>query len=417
MRFLYADSTPFPLMHDFIAALDSFIVHGARVVQLDAEIRTLRAQAEDARNARRKADEELEAFHRVTTKALETVPDGAGTATVEYARKLSELALEVVAETKKSLATAEDHDVQTERREVGRRRAEIHAELQSFLTVLQLPVLEARVSLQLAEGRNELSAVFTHPEEIVAAFLLDAAKLPPWRQPRKVGDFATNVELPVGIKRGWFSKAVHQENAVIDESFIGSFKLETHRLEIQLRRKPTEKDTLELALLREGDEVTAEVHHLDDAEAEGQRIPLDPAAVANLQRLWDGLREGLATVLTERKALQSIEFRGADVVDLDHGTDFVRQVVAQLAPVVTEIARRTPNAEELSLKLEKEGGRREEIYVRKADLADKLRALAPDLQRVFSPLGILQGVTDESSPQVEYHELTADEEIPPVDAE
>lgn len=418
MRFLYADSEPFPPMYDFIAALDSFVVHAARVVQLDAEIRTLRAQAEDARTARRKSEEELETFHKTTMKELEErLPEGADAAAQEYVRRLSEIAVQVVTDTKKTLSAAEEHDVQIERQEVGRRRTEVHGELQAFLTMLRLPVLDVHVSLQLTDNANELSAVFTYSNGIVAAFTLDAMKIAEWRQPRRVAEFATDIELPVGVKRGWFSKSVHQEKAVIDDLLIGSFNLEADRLEIRLRRKPTDKDTLELVLQREDGQVTAEVHHLDDPEAEGQRNPLDADAVANLTRLWAGLRQGLDTALTERKSMQSVEFRGADVVALDHGADFVRQVVALLAPVVTEISKRTPNTAELTLKLEKDGGRREEIYVRKADLASKLDALAPELRKVFSPLGIMTEARPDSSPFIETGELAAEDLIPPIEVE
>jgi hypothetical protein len=347
------------------------------------------------------------------TALEERLPKDARAAAVEYARKLSDLAIQVVADTKKTIGAAEEHEVEVEKREVGRRRAEIQGELQAFLTVLRLPVLDARVSHQLADNRNDLLAVFAHPDDIVATFTLDAMKVAEWRQPRRVGEFATNVELPVGVKRGWFSKSVQQESAVIDDSFIGSFTHEAQRLELRLRRKVTDRDTLEIVLERDGDQVTATVQHLDAPEAEGQQTPLDAAAIENLQRLWDGLTQSLGAALMERKSLQSVEFRGADVVALDHGRDFIRQVVAQMAPVVMEIARRTPNSGELTLKLEKEGGRREEIYVRKIDLASKLDALPPELREVFSPLGLDGDPTRTSSPQLETGEL-ADAELTPT---
>lgn len=409
MRFLYADSEPFAPMYDFIGALERFVTHGARVAQLDDEIRVLHGQAEQARQARRKSGGELDEFHTATMKRLEEkLPEGADPPCVEYVRKLTELASHVVEETKSTLAAAEEQDSQTEQREVGRRRAEIRGELEAFLTALRLKVLEVSVSMRLTETKNEMSAVFTHPDQIVTAFTLNAAKLPEWRQPRKVGEFAVGVELPVGVKRGWFSKSVHQERASIDDSIIGSFELEANRSEIRLRRKPAEKDTLAIVLQRADGRLTAEVHYLDDAEAEEQRTALDAAAVANLQRFWDGLLKGLGGAMAEKEKLQSVQFRGADVVEQDQAASFLRAVVALMAPIAAEIGRRTPNAAELILKLEKEGGRREEIYVRKADLAARLEPLAPGLRALFLPLGIIEAPRD-SSPSVETGELAADD--------
>lgn len=74
------------------------------------------------------------------------------------------------------------------------------------------------------------------------------------------------------------------------------------------------------------------------------------------------------------------------MIQQDECAGFIRNLVAFAAPIVAEIARRTPNAAELALKLVKEGGRREEIYVRKADLAKKLEILEPSQQLAFAPL-------------------------------
>ena len=69
-------------------------------------------------------------------------------------------------------------------------------------------------------------------------------------------------------------------------------------------------------LERQGDEHTAEVHHLDDPEAEGQRTPLDAAAVKNLQRFWDGLRKGLAPALNDLLPQQLLRPDDISFIDL-----------------------------------------------------------------------------------------------------
>jgi hypothetical protein len=67
---------------------------------------------------------------------------------------------------------------------------------------------------------------------------------------------------------------------------------------------------------------------------------------------------------------------------------FVTTMIRMMAPVVAEISKRSPNPAELSLKVENDTGRREEIYVRKADLLAKLEPLSPAERRVFEPFGI-----------------------------
>jgi len=389
MRYLYGDSEPFPPMYDFIGALESFVTHGARVAKLDAEIRVLHDQAQKAREARQKSSDELDLFHRRMMGALDkTLPADGDPAPIEYCRRLKEVAVQVVAETKKTIAAVEAQELQIERAEVERRRAEIFSSLESSLSLLRLPTFDVSVRMRLVDGRNEMAAVFSHADDLVTGFQLNSAKLPDWRQPRKVSEFATGIELPVGIKRGWFSRSVQQELASLDDAFIGSFDLQKDRTEICLRKRPTDKDSIAVLLERSEGKVSAQMHYLDDPEAEEHRAPLDAAATANLQRFEEGLRKGLAGVLTVKEKLLSVQHHGVDVIQQDECEGFIRNLVAFAAPIVAEIARRTPNAAELALKVEKEGGRREEIYVRKADLAKKLEILEPSQRMVFAALNL-----------------------------
>jgi hypothetical protein len=63
---------------------------------------------------------------------------------------------------------------------------------------------------------------------------------------------------------------------------------------------------------------------------------------------------------------------------------------------VGEIARRSPNAHELSLKVENDSGRREEIYLRKAQLVSSLSSVTPKERGVFDPLGLIASGPRES---------------------
>ncbi|WP_205633644.1 hypothetical protein [Labilithrix luteola] len=83
---------------------------------------------------------------------------------------------------------------------------------------------------------------------------------------------------------------------------------------------------------------------------------------------------------------------------------FVVRLVTMFAPTVREIAKRSPNEFELSLKMENDGGRREELYLRKDQLTSKLQPLSSAGRQVFAPLGLdtwVPGVTTAPPPTVE----------------
>jgi hypothetical protein len=188
---------------------------------------------------------------------------------------------------------------------------------------------------------------------------------------------------------------------------FGGFELRDDRAEIRLRRRPEQPDSIVFSLQRLEARLTAEVHYPDDAEAEsGLPAVLDGTSAAEVERLWQLLRGACGPVLTRKKRLVRLTLAGEDVFEANLGTQVVGLVVGVIAPVVAEIARRSPNAHELSLKMENDAGRREEIYLRKAQLISSLASVAPKARRVFDPLGLIA-----SDPRESMESLT-DEAVP-----
>src|SRR5690606_29578244 len=74
---------------------------------------------------------------------------------------------------------------------------------------------------------------------------------------------------------------------------------------------------------------------------------------------------------------------------LEHCLDeTVERLVAQLAPDVAEIARRSPSGDELVLKRVLEGNRREEVFLERRQLAARTRELSPAQRAMLAPLGL-----------------------------
>ena len=72
--------------------------------------------------------------------------------------------------------------------------------------------------------------------------------------------------------------------------------------------------------------------------------------------------------------------------------------MAEMAPVVREIAKRSLAPTELVLKRQTGDGRREEIFVSRRDLQMKLRGLGPATRAVFAPLELGEPPADEEPP-------------------
>jgi hypothetical protein len=396
MRYLYGDSVPFPPQYDFLAALEVFCAQAARIVRLDAEVRSLRKAADEAARQRGREVDELEAFHREAVGALR---DGARASpqplVADYVRQIGDLAQRIVEEQRRLAVATSDREQQTTRVECDKRRSEVRDALEKLLGAVRLPVSETQIRMETNGDTNELSAVFTHEAGVVASFTLAADE--GWRAPRHVRDFAQDVTLPVGVKRSLFKRTVAAETITLDELVLGGFELRDDRAELRLRRRADQADSLVFNVRRNEERLVAEVHHPDDAEAEsGLPAVLDQSSAAEVERLWQLLRTACSPVLQKKKRLVTLALAGNDVFENDLGTKVVSLVVKAIAPIVGEVARRSPNAHELSLKVENDAGRREEIYLRKAQLVSALASVSPRERGVFDPLSLIASDPRES---------------------
>jgi hypothetical protein len=391
MRFLYGDTEPFPPQYNFLSALEAFMSNAARAVKLDAEVRALRDAATAEEVARAQSLEALTKFHEGRMHSLaQHLPIDANAETREYVRQLSELAASIVESAKAASAQASELARHQSTAELGRRHAEIKTHLTAFLTSLRLPATSTHASMRLQDGHNELSATIHSVDGLAVAFALTTREHPAWQAPRKVSDFVQGIDLRVGVRRSWFSKGVQHEMTHIDDYILGGFELTDDSAEIRLRKKPGEKDTIVFDMRRDSSgALSAEVHHPGDPEAEGLASDLDAEALGHLGRFWDVLRSAAEDVSAHRERVLSVTMEGIDVVDNDRVALFVACVIRQIAPTVVEIAKRSSNAAELSLKAESEKGRREELYVAKAELLKHLEGLGPEERDVFSPLALV----------------------------
>jgi hypothetical protein len=212
-----------------------------------------------------------------------------------------------------------------------------------------------------------------------------------------VKDFAQGVSLPVGVKRSLFKRSVAPETIVLDEYVLSGCDLRDDRAELRMRKRPEHADSLMFSIKRVDDRLSAEVHYPEDAEAEsGLPAVLDQSSATEIERLWQLIRTACSPVLARRKRLVRVTLAGDDVFQNDLGTQVVGLVVGVIAPIVAEVARRSPNEHELSLKIENDSGRREEIYLRKAQLVSALASVTPKARRVFDPLGLIASDPRES---------------------
>jgi hypothetical protein len=413
MRFLYGDSAPFPLGYNFLATLEVFMTAATRIVQLETDSRELTRQAEELAAGRVKGLEALDQFHTVVMRAVQDTAQKVQHAhALEYAHKVAQFASAYVDEHRRVTIGASERESMQCRTENERRIAEQRQQLEGFLKVAKLPVLATQVSMHLVtdgsqgkdgRGRHEMSAVFDNPDGIQTAFNLAANKTAAWAAPRKISDLAQGVELMVGVDKSWLRGTVTPKQVNVDEWILTQFELADDAFALVIRKKLAEKEALQFTLRRTEAGLSGTVEHPGHANAEALSGALGGSDLAALDRVWQALRLACREVLDQKEQLVSVSLDGKPVFENGLVIPFVVRLVAMFAPTVREIAKRSPNEFELSLKQESDGGRREEVYLRKEQLVSKLQPLSSIGREVFAPLGLdswVPGLTTAPPPVV-----------------
>lgn len=393
MQFLYGDSTPFPLPHNFLATLEAFMAAATRIVQLDLEARELSRQAEESASTRQKGLTTLEQFHAALMQHIqETVKKTDVAAARDYVLAIGAVAQRHVDEHRRGVTVANEGDGSRIRGERERRTHEQRSLLEQFLRDAKLPSRGVHVTSRLSvvgkDAHHEMTAIFENPDGIETVFTLATSRAPAWSAPRRVSEFHQGVDLLVGVEKSWLRGTVAPKQMNLDEWFITDFEVGVESFNLTLRRKLSEKDSFVFKVQRTDGILSGSFESIGKDLSESNAGMLSGQDLMLLERVWKALAASVREVAEYKDRLLGLTLDEHSVFDEGLITPFIVRLVKMFAPTVREIAKRSPNEFELSLKAETDGGRREEIYLKKDQLVSRLQPLSSAGRQLFAPLGL-----------------------------
>lgn len=398
MRYLYGDSTPFPYELDFLATLGAFMTAATRVVQLEADAQVQAQDLSVQSQARARGIDAVAVVHQSLLATMNQVATAAPgqpeppPAALDYVRQIKDYSARIVQQQRQQDKEKTDRDTALLHTENERRMAETKTALDTFFRVAALPILSSRVSLKLLDGsrdaKYEIGVVFRNLGDIITSFVLSTARHSAWNTPRRVLDLAPGFDLLVGAKKSFFKGVVTPEQLHLDEYVISRADIHDRGEEIAIRRKLELKDAFVFRISKTDKGVTGEVERLEDPNAKALSPTLEPQDIAKVEQLAQALRVALTDLYNDRDAVARVEIEGKDVYKNKLALALIGRLVRTFAPIVEQVTQRSPSKQELSLKLENDQGKREELYLKRSELLDKLQPLNAEGRAVFAPLGL-----------------------------
>ena len=384
---VYGDSTAFPHEGNFIETIRHAVDCGVALLASQNTIHRAIARGAEVDRARHLERTRLESMSATLKRTLagEMAPNAerllrAGSRILDATRIAIEgeiLALETSAanEMGRARGTAEEARVAAQRA------------LETFLLHHDLPGSEIGLRLTAEEERYTAQAQVATPFGIEASFELQIPDAHEWGHHVRVGDLNSGTEVHVPLESGLFFKKVAVQPVKLDRLFVTALHIGAVRGAITLRRQPTAGAGYRIDFDASGDRTRVLMLRLgeDGMETPDPVQELSGEDAVHVLRLWQRVLDSTEELGRRRHVMTGATFEGHPIKTFDEPNLIAARLIRFLTPIVREISQRSGAPGELVLRRDVRAGRREEIYITKAELHEKVLTLPPLLRGVFDP--------------------------------
>ncbi|HTR54085.1 MAG TPA: hypothetical protein VMJ10_25505 [Kofleriaceae bacterium] len=375
----YGDGTPFPLDENFI---ETVTVAVEACTQAFMPLTQLDHRREQARAARAEAEKELGKLgdlEKTITQAIGPYlqPDRKSPHAQGVAQKTLQTAKAAIQQVRAQV----EGRVQALEAQAGAGTAGdavLHA-LRPFFDHHQLPNAKWIMSWD-ARGNEAAADAVATAGRLQASFRLQVDH---FRQPIRVDQLADAVVVHM-MKKGLLGKA---KPAPVDlgKYVMVAFERARDQNVITLKEKPDRASQGLRFMVSEHGATWQSISISGDAETEAN--PLDNEDVAGVRRLGDAAHGVLKDLMLHR-TLIDITLGGQPMTSLPEPRVVPMEVLSQLTPLARTIRERSRVHGELVLKRDVGGGRREELFVPRAQLSQHFAKLPPEYRRPFEDMGV-----------------------------
>jgi hypothetical protein len=288
-------------------------------------------------------------------------------------------------------------------------RASGHRALETFLLHHDLPGSEVALRLTAEGERYAAHAKVSTPFGVDASFELQIPEAHEWGSVVRAGDLNAGTEVHLPLESGLFFKKVAVQPVKLDKLFVTAVTIGSVRGSLTLRRQSSAGSGYKLDFDASGERTRVRIQKLGEDGTE----TIDPAQdlsgddAVHVLRLWQRVLDSTEELSRRRHAMTSATFEDIPIRVLDEPQKIAGALVHFLAPIVREISKRSGAPGELVLRRDVRAGRREEIYITKAELHEKVLTLPPLLRSVFEAFEL----ESPRSPRAPAPSLPAYEEV------
>jgi hypothetical protein len=391
MRFLYGDSTESPIEIDYLSFVRGGVDFAVEVLAISEHLAELLERRQHVEEISQREVAGLEALGETLRAAVAAEASQASAKSISAcAEAMTDAGARVIAGFVQSAQSKLRDELARIDGELSRKRQTAGASLDKLLLAHPIPGTRSRLQLTLLAGTeryearlsqsSDLGLIWTTDLEIPADHLASSVL--------RVDRVLERLGLPKLVVRtpgegGVFRKKVKWVPQRLGKEYVVGFSRGEQGTSIQLR-EGMDLDQPGFDIVVQGAKPRVLVKVLGRGDASAETFEPEPDDAAQLLDFARALAHSLAPLRGCQAAILDSRFDGKRFSSYETPADLVRRLLGSMAPVVREIARRSPGEQELVLKRLVGDDRREEAFVSFEELRTKIEHLPEHQQREFA---------------------------------
>jgi hypothetical protein len=399
MKYLFGDSAEFPLQTDFLGLLENFIDTSVKTIALENTIFDLKDTITDRKRLKNAVLDEMDNFLLTGNNAISgAVSKSKEQETIiKYAEKSKDFLKKFIEDGKTKFSEEIFQEIAQFEEKIDRADEEIRKTVKSFFVTDPIPIINKKHMIKATEDGYSAKVQVDCEGDITCVYDIASSELPFWDGHVKAYDFLRGVEIPVRMKKPFLKTELVPDIIRLDDYLLSDLVFSGNELEVVFRRKlDTTSERFRLKM-NFGEEFSCEVYHADEngVEKNIQAVAELKSAlnIHMLHDLGDKIVAQTNNLYPKKQRLEALYLNGKDVFKENLVYELMEKVAEIFAPTVTEIKKHSPSEEELSLKAEDETGRRSEIYLKRSNVREKLKAINEKGNRLFEILDLVQSIS------------------------
>lgn len=393
MKYLFGDTTDFPLQRDFLKLLDNFTDTSVKAISIENNVFELKEKILDKRRFKNSVLDEMDIFLLTVENAISDAiaKSKEQEIIIQYADKSTEFLKKFIEDGKDKLSDEILQEIDQLEKKVDEADEENRKTLESFFIHDPVNIISKKYIIKAAEEGYSAKVQVSYEGTITCVFEIVSSEIPFWDGHVKAFDFVRGVEIPARMKKPFLKKEEVPDIVKIDDYFLTDLVLSGKELEVVLKKRlDTQAERFRLKM-NFSDEFEVEVFHAEEngVEKNIQAVAELKSAlnILRLRELGEKILERTNDLYSKRQRLESIHLNGKDVIEENIVFELIQNVAEFFAPIIADIKKHSPFGEELSLKAEDEKGDRTEIYLKKSVVIDKLDAIKDKGKKLSEILG------------------------------